>query len=161
MRLLRFELILTDIVVITLSLKCIWDPIDAHQRLLRGGSLKEGRADDRRTRRYKRGDHGFANTTFGKVMQSRIMNDHRVRTPIANTCQLVTCANIREEEALITEDGLRLCARMIGIRGPGGLPLRASKKASHIGDTRFGEFTQRLHAAWWQVVLQRRLQEGI
>ena len=47
-------------VVIASSLKHIQNPIDALRRPLKGGILKGGRADDRRTRRSKIGDHGLA-----------------------------------------------------------------------------------------------------
>ena len=59
----------------SLSLKHIQDPIDALRRPIRGGSLKGGRAGDRRTRKSKRGDHGLANpmvTKEGPWQQSLI-----------------------------------------------------------------------------------------
>ena len=55
------------------SLKHIQDPIDALRRPLRGGSLRGGRAGDRRTRRSKREDHGLANPAFDETMESRIL----------------------------------------------------------------------------------------
>jgi len=58
------------IVVIISYLKHIQDPIiDTLQHPLWGGSLKGGRAGDRRTRRSMRGDNGLANPTFGETME--------------------------------------------------------------------------------------------
>ena len=76
------------------SLKHIQDPIDALRRPLRGGSLRGGRAGDRRTRRSKRGDHGLANPAFGETMESRILDGDEERTLVATTYQLAACANI-------------------------------------------------------------------
>jgi len=67
------------------SLKHIQDPIDALRRPLRGGSLRGGRAGDRRTRRSKRGDHGLANPAFGETMESRILDGDEGKTLAATT----------------------------------------------------------------------------
>ena len=76
------------------SLKHIQDLIDALRRPLRGGSLRGGRAGDRRMRRSKRGDHGLANPAFGETMESRILDGDEERTLVATTYQLAACANI-------------------------------------------------------------------
>ena len=86
--------------VITSSLKHIQDPIDALRRPLRGGVLKGGRTDDRRTRRSKRGDHGLANPAFGETMESRILDGDEERTLVATTYQLAACANIMGKSSI-------------------------------------------------------------
>ena len=80
--------------MIASSLKHIQDPIDALRRPLRGGSLRGGRAGDRRTRRSKRGDLGLANLAFGEMMESRILDGDKGKTLAATTKQLAACANI-------------------------------------------------------------------
>lgn len=96
--------------MIASSLKHIQDPIDALRRPLRGGSLKGGRTDDRRTRRSKTGDHGLANPAFGETMESRILDGDEGKTLAATTYQLAARAKIMGK-SLITVGGLWLGGR--------------------------------------------------
>jgi len=96
--------------VIASSLKHIQDPIDALRHPLRGGSLKGGRTDDRRTRRSKRRDHGLANPAFGETMESRILDGDEGKTLAATTYQLAARAKIMGK-SLITIGGLWLGGR--------------------------------------------------
>jgi hypothetical protein len=82
-QLLSFEPRRQTTIVICTVLRHFWDQIVTHQCPTRGGSLKGGRDDKRRTRRSKRGDHGPASPAFGETRKSRLMDDGGVKTIIA------------------------------------------------------------------------------
>ena len=71
---------------------------------LRGGSLKRGRAGDRRTRRSKRGDHGLANPAFGETMESRILDGDEGKTLAATTYQLAARAKIMGKSSITVSE---------------------------------------------------------
>ena len=105
----KYRVEVTDDSCKSSSLRHIQAPIDALRRPLRGGSLRGGRAGDRRTRRSKRGDHVLANPAFDETWNQGSWMVWR-RTLAATTCQLAARANIMGKSS-ITLGGLWLGGR--------------------------------------------------